>query len=250
MNTQPVYEHVLVTGASGRIGSAVCLELVKRGHRVRGFDLAEPAVPIDGLSELQIGNLTDVEAVNRAVKGVDALIHLAAEPAEADFLTKLLGPNVIGVYHILEAARREQLKRVVVTSSCQVVQAHNWQQRTVKLDEPFNPIGHYGVTKAMAEAWARYYAEQHRMSVIVVRPGFVPREGAHWKKMEEDPLLRRLYWSQRDAGRLFALCVEVPNIQFAVIYGASRSSPHAFDLEPARKLLGYEPLDTWTGEER
>jgi len=250
MNT-PLCKNVLVTGSSGKIGSAVCKELISRGHRVRGFDLARPKKPIDGIGELQIGNLADAEAVNRAVEGVDALIHLAAIPEEADFLTELLEPNVIGVYHILEAARRHRIERIVITSSCQVVQAHNWRQRTVMLDEPFNPISHYGVTKAMAEAWSRYYAEQHKMSVIVVRPGFLPRNGSGWQKMRDDHALRRFYWSHRDAGRLYALCVEVPDIHFAVIYGASRALDQpAFDMEPARKLLGYEPLDTWTGEER
>lgn len=248
MNTPLAHPRVLVTGAAGVIGGAVCTELVSRGYQVRGFDCVAPSTPTDGLHEFQLGDVSDAQAVDRSVAGMDALIHLAAYPDEEDFLKVLLEPNVIGVYHVLEAARRHKTKRVVVTSSCQTIEGYDLRNRTIRVDDPFCPISHYGVTKAMAEAWARYYAEQHGMSMIVVRPGGVPRDEGQWKNLERDPVERRLYWSQRDAGRFYALCLEVKDVRFAVLFGTScMESPHAVDLEPARKLLGYEPVEPWTG---
>ena len=105
----------------GRIGQAVVQELRARGHRVRGFDL----VATPGADESQLGNLTDFAAVCRAAEGASALIHLAATPDDDDFLTKLLPNNVLGVYHVLEAARLAGVRRLVLASSGQV----NWWQR-------------------------------------------------------------------------------------------------------------------------
>lgn len=239
-------QRVLVTGAAGVIGRAVCAELISRGHNVRGFDCVTPRAPVEGLRDMQLGDLANADAVDRAVAGMDALVHLAAYPKEADFLEVLLEPNVIGVYHVLEAARRHHVQRVIVTSSCQTIGGHDWRSRMIRVDDPFCPESHYGVTKAMAEVWARYYAEQHGMSMIVVRPGFAPRDRHEWESLEQDPAIRRYFWSRRDAGRFYARCVEVKDVHFAVLFGTSNTDePHAVDPEPARALLGYEPVEPW-----
>ena len=98
---KPLYltklQQVLVTGAAGAIGRSVCRELIARGHRVRGFDRVAPPKTIEGLTDMRLGDLEDHEAVNDAVAGVGAVIHLAAKPDEADFKNELLGPNVGGV---------------------------------------------------------------------------------------------------------------------------------------------------------
>lgn len=248
MNAQSPDGGVVVTGATGVIGGAVCRALISRGYRVRGFDRVEPPALLSGLEDMHRGDLTDADAVDRAVAGMKTVVHLAAHPDEADFLAVLLDANVIGTYHVLESARRHGVERVIVTSSCQAVEGHNWRQRMIRVDDPFNPITHYGVTKAMAEAWARYYAEQHGMSMIVVRPGFVPRTDGHWERLEGDVELQGFYWSPRDAGQFYALCVEVENVNFAVLFGTSRQhAPYALDPEPARRILGYEPIEPWSG---
>src|SRR5437763_4925175 len=113
---------VLVTGSAGRVGRAVVRELQARGHPGRGFD----RVPTPGLGDCVIGDLTDAAAVRRATAGAGTIIHLAATPDDADFLSELVPNNVIGVYHVFEAAREAGVKRLIVASSGQVV----WGQRT------------------------------------------------------------------------------------------------------------------------
>lgn len=237
-------KHVLVTGASGHIGWSVCRELIACGHTVRGFDLVLPKQPIDGLTDMRLGNLTDPQAVRDAVAGVDTIVHLAASTNQNDFLEVLLPSNVIGIYQLLEAARLEKVQRVVVTSSVQVVQGLDTMSRTITVDEPPSPWTHYAVTKVMAEAWARYYADQHGMSMIVVRPAWSPPPD--WKPPAEtsDDTSAAIFLSPNDAGRFFTLCVEAVDILFATLFATSRPKNHmAFDLEPAKRLIGYEPQD-------
>src|SRR6185369_10045463 len=92
---------VLVTGSAGRIGRAVVRELTARGHKVRGFD----RVATPGVTDTVVADITDADAVRRAVAGVRTLIHLAATPDDDDFLTQLAPNNIVGAYQIMEAAR-------------------------------------------------------------------------------------------------------------------------------------------------
>jgi len=95
---------VLVTGAAGHIGAAVCDRLLRRGHRVRGFDRA--AMP--ALDDAVVGDLCEQGDVERAVDGLgpgDVAVHLAANPStRASFPDQLLGPNVLGPWWVLQAA--------------------------------------------------------------------------------------------------------------------------------------------------
>ncbi len=80
---------VLVTGSAGRIGRAVCAELIARGHRVRGFD----RIPSPALADAVVGDVVSPADLARALDGMDTAVHLAATPDEADFLTCLLPNN-------------------------------------------------------------------------------------------------------------------------------------------------------------
>jgi nucleoside-diphosphate-sugar epimerase len=235
---------VLVTGSAGRIGQAAVAELRARGHLVRGFD----RVPTPGLNDCVVGDLTDAAAVHRAMHGVRALVHLAATPDDDDFLTKLLPPNIIGVYHVLEAARLAGVRRLVLASSGQVT----WWQRfsgplPIGADVQPTPRAWYAATKVFAEAAGRAFAEGHGLSVIAVRLGWCPRTREHVEELARTDWGPDVYLSPGDAGRFFACAVEAPlDLRFAVVYACSRPVREVvYDPGPARNLLGYEPRDTW-----
>src|SRR5260370_8957156 len=183
---------VLVTGSAGRIGRAVVAELESRGRVVRGFD----RVPTPGLADSVVGDLTDPTVVGRAMEDIGTLIHLAATPDDDDFLTQLLPNNVVGVYHVLEAARRAGVRRLVLASSGQVVW---WQRFTgplpITADAPPTPRGWYAATKVFQEAAGRAYAEAHGLSVIAARLGWCPRNREHIDELRSVAWAKDVYLS-------------------------------------------------------
>jgi uronate dehydrogenase len=235
---------ILVTGSAGRIGQAVVRELTARGLPVRGFD----RVPTPGAAESVVGDLTDAAAVRRAAAGAGVLIHLAATPDDDDFLTKLLPNNIVGVYHVLEAARLAGVRRLVLASSGQVV----WWQRfsgplPIGVDAQPTPRAWYAAAKVFLEAAGRAYAEGHGLSVIAVRLGWCPRSKEHVEELAATDWGPDVYLSPGDAGRFFACAALAPaDIRFAVVYACSRPArQEVYDPRPARELLGYQPRDTW-----
>jgi len=235
---------ILVTGSAGRIGRAVVAELQSRGHRVRGFD----RVPTPGLSESIIGDLTDAAAVRRAVEGAGTVIHLAATPDDADFLTELAPNNLVGVYQVLESARLAGVRRLILASSGQVV----WWQRQrgplpIKADDPPTPRGWYAAAKVFLEAAGRMCAESHGLSVLVVRLGWVPRSREHVEELASLDWAKDVYLSPADAGRFFACAVDAPaDLRFAVLYATSRPlRTSMYDLDTAKQMIGFEPRDRW-----
>jgi nucleoside-diphosphate-sugar epimerase len=235
---------VLVTGSAGRIGQAVVHELLARGRAVRGFDI----VPTPGLSDQVVGSIDDGAAVRRAVAGVSAIVHLAATPDDDDFLTKLLPNNIVGTFQVLEAAREQGVKRVVLASTGQVVW---WQRMRDELPIGDNvqptPRGWYAATKCFLEGAGRAYAESHQGSVIAVRLGWCPRTVEQVLEIAATDWARDLYLSPADAGRFFACAVEAPaDVRYAVVYACSKPQRRTiYDPEPARRVTGFEPHDTW-----
>jgi uronate dehydrogenase len=235
---------VLVTGSAGRIGQAVVRELVSRGHKVRGFDRAHTA----GATDDVVGNLTDFAAVQRAMCGAGTLIHLAATPDDADFMTELLPNNFVGVYHVFEAARLAGVQRMILASSGQVV----WHSRLtgplpLGADAVVTPRYWYAAGKVFLEAAGRAFAVAHDMNVLAIRLGWCPRTAEQVAEIPTHEWGPDVYLSPGDAGRFFACAVEAAAVNpFDIFYATSiPAKVIRFDIKPAKTLLGYAPRDTW-----
>jgi nucleoside-diphosphate-sugar epimerase len=237
---------VLVTGSSGRIGRAAVQELQARGRRVRGFDLA----PTPGLADMVVGTLTSEADVRRAMDGVESLIHMAATPddAENNFLTEIVPNNIVGLYHVLEAARAAGVKRMVLASSGQVT----WYQRfrgplPLGVDVQPTPRYWYACSKVFLEAAGRAFSEQFGMKVLVVRLGWCPRTKEQVEEITASDWARDVYLSPGDAGRFCAAAVEAPlYAPYSVVNVTSKPVDKTYvDLEPARRLLGWAPRESW-----
>jgi uronate dehydrogenase len=240
---------VLVTGMSGLIGSAVRKRLEDR-YQLRALNRREvPGVPTHR------ADIGDLETIAPAFAGIDVVVHLAAAVGNPGF-DDALRVNVVGTYNVFEAARRAGVRRVVSASSGAVISAwerdppysaiaagrydglKEWPMMTG--DTPLRPAGIYGCSKIWGEALARHYADAHGMSMICVRIGRV--------RQDDRPSAARdfsVWCSQRDIAQMIERCVAAPaTVTFDVFFAVSKNRWSYRDIEHARAVLGYEPLDS------
>ena len=174
---------VLLTGAAGKVGRILRAQWGDR-YALRCADVQ----PLGDLAPHEEGvqlDIADLEAFAAACEGMDAVVHLAADPkVRAPFYDSLLQNNIIGGYNAFEAARRAGCRRVVFASSVNAVIGHRGQ-RTVDAECPVYPTSIYGASKCWGEALARVYSHEHGLSCICVRlsgPNF--RQDGDWDPEE------------------------------------------------------------------
>jgi UDP-glucose 4-epimerase len=113
--------NIALTGAAGRIGSAVARAAVAAGHTVVGIDHVAPREPIEGVRHLTV-DVTNYEALENAMLGCRALIHLAAIAASVGQLPHVVhNTNVMASYNALAAAARLGMRKVVQASSVNAI---------------------------------------------------------------------------------------------------------------------------------
>ena len=164
---------VLITGARGRIGTVLRPALRDGLEELRLSDLSEPDDLVSP-ETFVAADLTDQAAVQAAVDGVDAVVHLGAVPTETAF-EAIAGPNLHGAFHVFEACRRAGVRRVVYASSNH---ATGMYAPGEPLDgaQPPRPDGLYGASKVWGEALGRLYVDKFGLEVVCLRIGsFQPR---------------------------------------------------------------------------
>jgi dihydroflavonol-4-reductase len=161
---------VLVTGATGFIGQALARRLLASGERVRVLarrpgKVAEAGLPVHEVYE---GDITDPMAVERAVSGAGTVYAIAGtfrEPGLSD--ERYREVNVAAVRHVMEAAKKHGVRRVV---HCSTVGIHgNVVGGPANEDTPIRPDGIYEVTKAEGDRTALDHARDG-LEVVVIRP--------------------------------------------------------------------------------
>lgn len=179
---------------------------------------------------------------------MEAIVHMAATPDDADFMQDLLGPNIVGTHNILEAARLNGVRRVAIASSGQVNwHAHESGPWPVRVSDPLSPRYWYAVTKIFAEHAGQVYATTHGIDVVAIRLGACPRDRESVGWIEAREISKDVYLSPGDAGRFFVRFVEArAGFGFQVVYLTSRwRRREVLDMEPARTLFGFEAQDRW-----
>jgi NAD+ dependent glucose-6-phosphate dehydrogenase len=232
-------KHVLLTGAAGQVGGILRSDWGGR-YRLRLADL-KPVEDATELEEIVRLDITELEPFVDACRGIDTVVHLAADRRPtADFYETLLSLNIIGAYNAFEAARIAGCRRVVFASSVNAVLGYAETGEQCTPDMAVYPINVYGATKCWGEAVARVYAHRHGLSCIAVRlttPSLAPDE-------EWDPKEWQRRISPRDTARLFGNCVDADeSVKFAIVHGASRHPKCWLEMESTREAIGYEPED-------
>jgi len=166
--------NILITGGCGHIGSHLVVPLITRGDRVTLFDLHRKPIRESnalGHCELVEGNLSVEEDVVRAMakRQYDIVFHLGAIlSAKAEENPEMaIAVNFNGTFHVLEAARKHGVKKVVFASTAATYGIG--LPDSVPLDTPQWPITIYGVTKVAGERLGVYYQHRHGLDFRAVR---------------------------------------------------------------------------------
>jgi uronate dehydrogenase len=239
-------QRIVLTGSAGSIGRCIAPALRERGHDVRGFDRVE-SPDLDGAV---VADLTDRAALDRAMADRETLIHLAACPrGNGRFIEDIVQPNIIGLHHTFDAARQAGVRRIIFASTMQSLLGFDALDCR-PADDPITvghgtrPINHYALSKVWAEQYGQMLSRLDEITFLAVRIGwFVPvaRSMAYMRKVNA----QRWFLSHDDAKRFFIAAVEAPDPEprFAILFA---TGPEGFvDLEPARRLIGYDPQDAF-----
>ena len=247
-------KHVLVTGLSGLVGTALRSDFEDR------YELSSLSrYGTDGMDDSHNfkGNIAELDTIIPAFEGQHTVVHLAADRSANANWESALRNNFVGVYNVYEAAKRTGVKRVVFGSSqhaiggfyqdepYKTILAGKFDQvkRPFKLiDEtvPIRPDGYYGASKAYAEGLGSYYSEFHGISSINIRIG--------WTISNDNPTSNggglAMWLSHRDTAQIHVKAVDAPDsLMYTVVFAMSNNYWNIFSLEKARKVLGYEPQD-------
>lgn len=233
---------VLVTGAAGRIGSTFARACAHRYRLRLMVQHAEDALPADlrDLGEVVAADLADLPRLREVCRGVDTVLHLAANASANATWESLLHTNIVGTYNICAAARAAGCRRLIFASSIHAVSGYP-SGRQIRTGDPVNPGDLYGVSKCFGEALGRYLAEQEDLSVIAIRiGGFQAVEEA---RKAEYGWLVDCWTSPRDLMQLFVRSIDVEGVRFAIMHGVSDNQFNRLDLTETRALVGYAPED-------
>lgn len=238
-------KRILLVGASGRIASGFIKEYLVNKEYNKKYDLVlgyhSKNSEFKDFKFRKI-NIEDLNSCRRAIKGIDVVLHLAANPnPEAEF-KDLLNPNIIGTYNIFEAARLEGVKRVIFASSIHAVQGYGHGYEVGSRDAP-RPIDLYGATKAFGEALCHTYFSKYGISCLAIRIGAYTSDeqvrNVCFARHDYDHII-----SERDMNQLIHKCIVAPSkIKYGVLSGISNNKKKDMDLKCAKKLVGYMPKD-------
>jgi len=272
---------VVVTGGAGKAGRAVVANLVAHGHDVTSVDLIRTELPCEQL----VADLTDYGQTVDALKGAEAVVHLAAIPApglKPDEHTFRV--NTTSTYNVFAAAPLLGLQRVVWASSETVLGLPFDREppayAPIDEEHPPRPNFSYALSKLISEELARQFHHWTGIPFVGLRFSNImePHDYARFPGFWDDPLERKWnlwgYVDARDVGQSCRLaldgsvsgaevfiiaaadtCMTRPSAELlAEVYPGVELRGEVGEFETllsigkARRLLGYEPGFSWREE--
>jgi uronate dehydrogenase len=228
----PARDTILITGAAGRIGTAVRHGLRSGWRHVRLTDIR----PVDDLADNEecfVADVSDRAAYEKIMQGVSAVVHMAGAGANYS-LEHLFRINVRGLFDVFESARLAGVKRIVYASSNHTFGCYPITT-PVTPDMPVRPDSLYGAFKVYGEAILRAYYERHDIRSVSLRIGTC-------FALPIDQRSLATWLSLPDAARMVDASLRHPDPGCLVVNGYSANT-RLFNADPQWKFLGYQPQD-------
>ncbi len=242
MSEQAGKRTILLTGAGGDIGTAF---RAYAGDRYAMRLAGRSDIPLaDGeRAEVISLDIADLDACQAACRGIDTIVHLAADRRmHAEFYDSLIENNIKGAYNIYRAAKDQGVKRVIFASSVNAVAGSPTRHQAQTAEVPI-PLNIYGASKVWGEALGAYFDAVEGLG------GFAIRIGAFRPEFDElggEPAPARhvsMLVSARDLCQLIVRCIETDLPGFHIVHGLSNNALPFMDIESTKTLLGWEPED-------
>lgn len=204
-----------------------------------------------------IADLADAAAMEKAITGMDAVLHIAAVPDPGASFEDVLSSNIVGTYNVLEACRKLGVKRLVYASSIMTTWGYFvytepyrsiYQGRLadvpanfpkVKVTDPTHPTEPYSASKVWGEGFCRTYHDKYGLSIVCLRIG-----GVNKANTADSIIGKAVHCSHRDVTNIINLALDATAKPcFEVCYGLSNNAYGWVDLEHSRARLGFVAQD-------
>jgi len=231
---------VLITGGSGKIGTRLIERLEKSNYQTVNFDVRPPK---SGKYEFIEGSILDREAVQKATKNVDVVIHLAAYPMEEVIPSYPQGwdVNCTGTFNVFEYSVKNKVKKVIYASSICAVGFITWNTPNHSIiyfpvDEkhPCRPENIYGASKLLAEKLAYMYSRRSNTSFIGFRIATVWFDGPNGGPDEDTKTLIDDF--VKDPANILNRSFPYPNVTVHALKDLSWQYVGVWDVAEAFKL--------------
>lgn len=236
-------QRVLITGAAGKVGSALWQAWEKQD--IYTLTLMDINPIEDAMSHVEQADIRDYAAMKELCKEQDVLVHLAY--VRQDSLGKVPGEvsDIGASMTLFEAAREGGVQKIIYASTNHV---SGWNERLnsppkFSTGDQVRPDSWYGAMKGMAEIAGRYLVDAHGMRFISIRIGTFngtsePNDIRHCSTL----------LTPRDCVQLFGLAVDYKGpVKYLITYGRSANSDgyqqSYLDISGAVEVLGYQPQD-------
>jgi nucleoside-diphosphate-sugar epimerase len=238
VNAMGERKRIILTGANGNIGNKVS------GALNRKYDLVLLDRRPDEARGVRHADFSFYDPRWRAlIRENDTVVHLAANPHTTARWKDLIPDNIDALLNVCGACVEERVSRLVFASSCQTMEGYRGKDVGVigAEAEPL-PENDYGISKMIGERICRSYSEKHSLSAICLRIGWVPTQDLRPGETA-DPWKKWKWIGGADLVQVIERAIEVEGVRFGIFYAVSNNRGMPWDLEPARKILRYDPED-------
>ena len=240
-------QRVGITGANGTIGR-VLLDGLKSEYELTAFSRRKVDFPTN------IVNFDCPEEVMGKFEGLDAIIHLAADPSPLAPWESVRRHNVEAMYQVVEECVRSNVKRLVFASTNHTMHGHTiltspetldaTKSVRMKLGDTPNPDSLYAVSKLFGENLGKLYSEKWGLEFISLRIGWMIKQDdpTVMRDTPSEDYMRAMFLSQRDCIQAHVKALEVKS-NFLIAFVVSNNGRRVFDLEETKINLGFDPKD-------
>jgi nucleoside-diphosphate-sugar epimerase len=261
--------NVLITGAFGRVGSALIDHLPDR------YDLHYLDREVPEEYNAHTADIANYESLKPAFDETDAVVHLAAASDVDSAWVDVLDSNIIGLKNVLTASKEAKVETFVFASSNHVMGMYEKEHApeiyqpeynlTLGHLDPPRPDSYYACSKLFGEGMVRYFTEDRtypksayslRLGTIlssefdnpyglaekgVADEDWLPESDSYSRAVER---MHATWQSRRDVAELVDSCLFNNSVTYDMYYGVSDNSARFLDISRAKDVIGYKPQDS------